>query len=95
MLCQPLQCLPIPVQCRLQILVISLQLHVVDLRCVLFLLALLQLCLRHFDLLSDISQEQVLVQSMDIRQFNLLLGLSAPWHKLRLLGLPLQICRTA
>jgi len=66
MLSQSLQSFTIPIQCRRQILIIFLQLHVVNLCCVLLLFALFQLSLCLLNLLSDIGKEQILVEPMDI-----------------------------
>ena len=70
MLRQPLQCFTVTVQCRLKILFVFLRFLVVNLSCVLFLLALLKLSLCLLNLLSNIRQEQVLIETMNISKFH-------------------------
>jgi hypothetical protein len=79
---QTLKCFPIAIQSRVQVLILSLELHIVNLRCVLLLLALFELALSLFDLLPNVGQEKILVQTMDISKLNIILLL------LRGFGLP-------
>lgn len=75
MLRQSLESLTVPIQCSLQILVITLQFDVVNLSCVLLLFALLELGLGKLNFLAYVSQKEVLVETMNVSQLYLLLCL--------------------
>jgi len=64
--CHFLQLLPVTFQSSLKLLILFLKRHHFPLCIVLLLLALLQLCLSSLNFLLDISEEQVLIEGMDL-----------------------------
>jgi hypothetical protein len=70
MLCQALQSAPVSVQCRIKVDVVFLQLCIVYLCVVLLSFALFKLTLRLLHFLSDVSQEKILVQLVNVGKLN-------------------------
>ena len=80
---QLLQLLPVALKRRLQLLVLLLQLNHLSLCIVLLLFALFELGLRIFDLFLDVSEEQILIQRVNLPYIILILLRVAGASKLR------------